>query len=291
MAEFSQSSKGGKSNKRPKNPDLYALLKVSRDASPTVLRKAYYALARVVHPDKCPDDPNAAENFRTLQSAYGVLSDPSRRARYDRTGRVPAELGGDDADAADDLFWQAYERCVTQKPFKITSPTSNHVATPTSEFAPYRARAARFGQPQPRVACLRVPAPRSRAPSHPPPKIHALVARPRVSHLVRAVACAAGDGRGRWCAVAVVARSTIEVPRRPDLARRHRGVRDGVPRIGRREGRSRQVRRPMLCFPPAQCEHSVTQWAVGVNTRDRQVRREARRRHHARARRPDRRAR
>jgi hypothetical protein len=204
MAEFSQSSKGGKSNKRPKNPDLYALLKVSRDASPTVLRKAYYALARVVHPDKCPDDPNAAENFRTLQSAYGVLSDPSRRARYDRTGRVPAELGGDDADAADDLFWQAYERCVTQKPFEITSPTSNHVATSTSELAPYE-RAPRDSANRSRAwRAWRVPAPCSRAPSHPPPPNPRARRSPAwcliscVPLLARRAMGAGGGARWRW---------------------------------------------------------------------------------------------
>merc|ERR1712185_875168 len=91
--------------------DLYALLKVERAATAGQIRKAYHALARKVHPDKCRDDPAAAQNFRTLQAAYEVLSDDARRARYDKTGRVPRELGGDDDDAADDLFWQAYERC------------------------------------------------------------------------------------------------------------------------------------------------------------------------------------
>ena len=97
--------------KKRRAPNLYALLKVDATASSAQIRKAYHALARKVHPDKCRDDPAAAENFRTLQSAYEILSDDARRARYDKTGRVPRELGGDDDDAADDLFWQAYERC------------------------------------------------------------------------------------------------------------------------------------------------------------------------------------
>ena len=96
--------------KKRRAPNLYALLKVDATASSAQIRKAYHALARKVHPDKCRDDPAAAENFRTLQSAYEILSDDARRARYDKTGRVPRELGGDDDDAADDLFWQAYER-------------------------------------------------------------------------------------------------------------------------------------------------------------------------------------
>ena len=67
-------------------------------------------MGRIGIPDKCRDDPEAAENFRTLQNAYEILSDDARRARYDKTGRVARELGGDDDAAADDLCGQAYER-------------------------------------------------------------------------------------------------------------------------------------------------------------------------------------
>ena len=66
--------------KKRRAPNLYALLKVDATASSAQIRKAYHALARKVHPDKCRDDPAAAENFRTLQSAYEILSDDARRA-------------------------------------------------------------------------------------------------------------------------------------------------------------------------------------------------------------------
>ena len=79
--------------------DLYALLKVDKDVQPPQLKKAYYALARKVHPDKRPGDAQAKADFLALKKAYDILSDPVRRRRYDRTGSVE-----DDAD-----FAAAYE--------------------------------------------------------------------------------------------------------------------------------------------------------------------------------------
>ena len=75
--------------------DLYALLKVDKDVQAPQLKKAYYALARKVHPDKRPGDEQAKADFLALKKAYDILSDPVRRRRYDRTGSVE-----DDADFA-----------------------------------------------------------------------------------------------------------------------------------------------------------------------------------------------
>jgi hypothetical protein len=50
--------------------DLYALLKVDRQASASEVKKAYLVLALKVHPDKNPGDPNAQANFQALQEAY-----------------------------------------------------------------------------------------------------------------------------------------------------------------------------------------------------------------------------
>jgi DnaJ family protein A protein 2 len=66
--------------------DLYDHLGVSPDADPKVIKKAYYKLAKECHPDVNPNDPNAEEKFKKISHAYEVLSDPEKRANYDRFG-------------------------------------------------------------------------------------------------------------------------------------------------------------------------------------------------------------
>lgn len=63
--------------------DLYLTLGVSSQASPEQIRLAYRRLARQVHPDHNPDDPQASQSFSKLTEAYRVLSDPQKRQAYD----------------------------------------------------------------------------------------------------------------------------------------------------------------------------------------------------------------
>ncbi|NYG55528.1 molecular chaperone DnaJ [Nocardioides perillae] len=65
--------------------DLYELLGVSRDADADAIKKAYRRLARQLHPDVNPD-PESQERFKQVSAAYEVLSDPQKRASYDRGG-------------------------------------------------------------------------------------------------------------------------------------------------------------------------------------------------------------
>ncbi|KAA1426202.1 molecular chaperone DnaJ [Nocardioides antri] len=65
--------------------DLYDLLGVARDADGDTIKKAYRRLARQLHPDVNPD-PAAQEQFKQVTAAYEVLSDPQKRAAYDRGG-------------------------------------------------------------------------------------------------------------------------------------------------------------------------------------------------------------
>lgn len=64
--------------------DYYDVLGVSRDATAEEIKKAFRRLARDTHPDANPDDPQAEARFREIAEAYEVLSDPNRRAAYDR---------------------------------------------------------------------------------------------------------------------------------------------------------------------------------------------------------------
>ncbi|MGQ9669582.1 MAG: DnaJ domain-containing protein [Desulfosoma sp.] len=64
--------------------DYYAILGVSPEASPEAIKRAFRKLALETHPDRNPGDRQAEEQFKKINEAYGVLSDPQKRAEYDR---------------------------------------------------------------------------------------------------------------------------------------------------------------------------------------------------------------
>ncbi len=65
-----------------KNPDLYAMLGIGRDAETAAIRTAYRSRAKKAHPDA----GGSPEEFEAAQTAHLVLTDPVRRAQYDKTG-------------------------------------------------------------------------------------------------------------------------------------------------------------------------------------------------------------
>lgn len=86
--------------------DYYATLGVDRDASPEEIKKSFRRLARESHPDANPGDPGAEARFREVAEAYEVLSDPQRRAAYDRgdTFDLGDLFGGFAGGGLDDLL-------------------------------------------------------------------------------------------------------------------------------------------------------------------------------------------
>ncbi|EGB06143.1 hypothetical protein AURANDRAFT_29566, partial [Aureococcus anophagefferens] len=79
------------SNPNPQSDDYYKVLGVHRSADDSQLKKAYRKLAIKYHPDKNPDDKRAEEYFKAVAEAYDVLSDPQKRAGYDRFGKDGAK--------------------------------------------------------------------------------------------------------------------------------------------------------------------------------------------------------
>lgn len=72
--------------------DYYAILEISKTATPEEIKKAYRTLALRYHPDK-NSHPEAESQFKLVSEAYQVLSDPSKRRNYDLGGTLGGERG------------------------------------------------------------------------------------------------------------------------------------------------------------------------------------------------------
>ena len=67
--------------------DYYEVLGISKDADEKEIKSAFRKLAKKYHPD-VSKEPDAAEKFKEAQEAYAVLSDPDKRAQYDKFGHA-----------------------------------------------------------------------------------------------------------------------------------------------------------------------------------------------------------
>jgi len=83
--------------------DPYATLGTSKTASADEIKKAYRKLAKQHHPDLNPDNAAAASRFKEISAAYDLLSDPEKRARFDR-----GEIDASGQERADASFYRSY---------------------------------------------------------------------------------------------------------------------------------------------------------------------------------------
>ncbi|HKO13905.1 MAG TPA: DnaJ domain-containing protein, partial [Acidobacteriaceae bacterium] len=74
--------------------DYYEVLGISRSASDQEIKAAYRKMALQHHPDRNPGDHAAEERFKECSEAYQVLSDPQKRAAYDRYGHAGVSGAG-----------------------------------------------------------------------------------------------------------------------------------------------------------------------------------------------------
>lgn len=98
--------------------DYYELLGVEKQAPEADIKKAYRKLAMKYHPDRNPNDKSAEEKFKEIQNAYAILSDPQKRAAYDRFGHAgvdPSMQGGGHGHGGfGDVFEDIFENIFTQ---------------------------------------------------------------------------------------------------------------------------------------------------------------------------------
>lgn len=109
-------------------PNYYAVLGVHREATPEGLKKAYRAIAFECHPDrqkdKTPEEQTAAlSTFKAASEAYQILSDPDKRARYDRGD----DVGLFGASAAREVARRSVQRTILDHLRNRRGPTQGGV--------------------------------------------------------------------------------------------------------------------------------------------------------------------
>lgn len=98
--------------------DPYRTLNVPRSADQAAIKQAYHKLAKILHPDRNPGSARAEQRFKEVSQAYDLLSDPVKRAKYDR-GEIDAEgrprqtfrgfeFAGDPQSAAESIFGKVF---------------------------------------------------------------------------------------------------------------------------------------------------------------------------------------
>lgn len=118
--------------------DAYEVLGVAREAELETIKRAYKKLARELHPDRTPDDPEAVARFKAVNAAYAILSDARKKSLYDEFGEAGLR----------DRFDPERARAAKKK--DPPAPSSTHPKSPSggSPARTVRVRDVLVGEPQ-----------------------------------------------------------------------------------------------------------------------------------------------
>lgn len=122
--------------------DYYAILGVSKTATPEEIKKNFRKLALKYHPDRNPGDKAAEDRFKEISEAYEVLSDPSKRQKYDyfvsptRQQRVKSPSGGFDDMDFDIGKYNSFDDFINELLGKFSTPgySSSQQRSPYDDY-------------------------------------------------------------------------------------------------------------------------------------------------------------
>uniref|UniRef100_A0A803MPI6 Uncharacterized protein n=1 Tax=Chenopodium quinoa TaxID=63459 RepID=A0A803MPI6_CHEQI len=101
--------------------DYYDILGVSKNATQSEIKKAFYGLAKKYHPDMNKDDPNADKKFQEINKAHEVLKDEQERAAYDQFSDIFTQRTGQDVKLSLELsFMEAVRGCSKTVKYQTT---------------------------------------------------------------------------------------------------------------------------------------------------------------------------